>query len=57
MYITVSNLLIKGYKKYSEFEEDVLFALDEIYLMLNDNRIDEAIELIDQLRGNTDIRK
>ncbi len=57
IYITVSSLLINGYKKYSEFEEDVLFALDEIYLMLNDNRIDEAIELIKQLRGSTDIKK
>lgn len=53
-YVVISDMLVNGYKKYNEFEENVLFALTEIQTMLKHSKVDEAIKLIDELNGKND---
>lgn len=57
LYMTISSIIIKGYTKFTEFEDNVLFAFDEIQLMLKNNSVTEAIMLIDELKGNSNIKK
>lgn len=51
IYIAVSGIIIKGYKQYAEFEDDVKFVFGKIQTMLEDNKIHEAINLIKELEG------
>ncbi len=49
IYTVISGLIINSYNKYCEFENDVKFALDEIRSMLENNKVDEAVKLIDYI--------
>lgn len=49
--MVISDLIVKSYNKYNDFENDVKFAFDEIRTMLINNQVDEAVKLIDDLNG------
>ncbi len=49
IHMVVGNLLQKSYKMYTDLEDDVGFALDEIRALLVNNQVDEAVKLIDYI--------
>ncbi len=49
MYIAIGGVVVNGYNKYKELEEDAKFAFSEIRSLLIENKVDEAINLIDDL--------
>ncbi len=49
VYTMMGGLIVKSYKKYNEFEEDVKFTLDEIRNLLASNKVNEAVKLIDYI--------
>ncbi len=51
IYIAASDILIRGYKKYNELEEDAKHAFNEVKKLLIDHKNDEAIALINKLNG------
>ncbi|PYG87738.1 hypothetical protein LY28_01758 [Ruminiclostridium sufflavum DSM 19573] len=51
IYTVIGGLVVKSYNKYSDFEDDVKFALGEIRDLLINNQVEEAVKLIDDLNG------
>lgn len=49
IYTVIGGLIVKSFNKYNDFEEDVRFALNEIRTMLVNNKVDEAVKLIDYI--------
>ncbi len=49
IHMVIGNLLQKSYKMYTDLEDDVGFALDEIRALLVNNQVDEAVKLIDYI--------
>ncbi|WP_242856120.1 hypothetical protein [Ruminiclostridium josui] len=49
VYTVITGLVVKSYNKYCEFENDVKFALDEIRSLLANNKVDEAVKLIEYI--------
>ncbi len=51
IYSAIGGLVVKSFSKYSDLENDVKFAFDEIRTLLVNNQVDEAVKLIDDLNG------
>lgn len=51
VYNAVYGIVKKSYTYYSELEDNVRHAFNEIRRMLKDNNVEEAIKLIDELNG------
>lgn len=49
IHMIIGSLLENSYKMYTDFEDDVGFALDEIHSLLVNNQVDEAVKLIEFL--------
>ncbi len=49
IHMVIGSLLQKSYKMYTDLEDDVGFALDEIRSLLLNNQVDEAVKLIDYI--------
>jgi hypothetical protein len=54
VHIVINGIVARGYRKYSELEDDVKFAFNELRDLLKSNNVDEAIKLIDDLNGKND---
>ncbi len=52
IYISIKGVVTKGYIKYTELEENTKFMLEELNQMLKANRVDKALKLINELKGN-----
>lgn len=50
IYLALGGVLVKGYGKYVELEENVKFAFDEIRNLLEEKKVDDAIKLIKELK-------
>lgn len=47
IHMVIGSLLQRSYKMYTDLEDDVGFALNEIRALLVNNQVDEAVKLID----------
>lgn len=56
IYIAVSDIVTNGYKQYTELEENVKYALNEVEELLKMDKVDDAINLIDKLIGKDKIK-
>jgi len=52
IYMGIGRLLQKSYSMYTDFEDDVRFALGEIRTLLVNKQVDEAVKLIDYINVN-----
>lgn len=51
-YVAIGDILTKGYSQYKELEYNAKFAFEEVNNLLKNDKVNEAIELINELNGN-----
>ncbi len=51
LYDTIGGIISKGYRQYTELEESARYAFDKIETLLQCNKINEAVELIKEIKG------
>ncbi|RCX13775.1 hypothetical protein DFR58_1163 [Anaerobacterium chartisolvens] len=51
LYDTIGGIISKGYRQYTELEESARYAFDKIETLLQCNKINEAVELIQEIKG------
>jgi len=52
IYVALGRIITNGYARYKELEENAKLALDIIGDLIKENRNNEALELIEDLRGS-----
>ena len=52
VYVAIGDVITKGFTKYSELEENAKLAFDVINDLIKDNKTVEAMNLINELKGN-----